>query len=67
MAGAFSILRFGDQELPDVVYLEHLTGASYLDKRDEVERYLDIMELLCLQAEPPARTVELLERILEEL
>jgi transcriptional regulator with XRE-family HTH domain len=67
MAGAFSILRFGDQELPDVVYLEHLTGASYLDKRDEVERYLDIMELLCLQAEPPARTVELLQGILEEL
>ena len=67
MAGAFSILRFGDRELPDVVYLEHLTGASYLDKRDEVERYLDIMELLCLQAEPPARTVELLQGILEEL
>ena len=67
MAGSFSILRFGDQELPDVVYLEHLTGASYLDKRDEVERYLDIMELLCLQAEPPARTVELLQGILEEL
>jgi transcriptional regulator with XRE-family HTH domain len=67
MAGAFSILRFGDQELPDVVYLEHLTGASYLEKRDEVERYLDIMEFLCLQAEPPARTVELLEAILEEL
>jgi hypothetical protein len=67
MAGAFSVLRFGDQELPDVVYLEHLTGASYLEKRDEVERYLDIMEFLCLQAEPPARTVELLEAILEEL
>jgi transcriptional regulator with XRE-family HTH domain len=67
MAGAFSVLRFGDRELPDVVYLEHLTGASYLDKRDEVERYLDIMELLCLQAEPPARTAELLQGILEEL
>ena len=67
MAGSFSILRFGDQELPDVVYLEHLTGASYLEKRDEVERYLDIMEILCVEAEPPDRTVELLERILEEL
>ena len=67
MVGSFSILRFGDQELPDVVYLEHLTGASYLEKRDEVERYLDIMEILCVEAEPPDRTVELLERILEEL
>jgi transcriptional regulator with XRE-family HTH domain len=67
MAGSFSILRFGDQELPDVVYLEHLTGASYLEKRDEVERYLDIMEILCVEAEPPDRTVELLQRVLEEL
>jgi hypothetical protein len=67
MAGAFTILRFGDRELPDVVYLEHLTGASYLDRRDEVERYLDIIEILCVEAEPPDRTVELLQRILEEL
>ena len=67
MAASFSILRFGDQELPDVVYLEHLTGASYLEKRDEVERYLDIMEILCVEAEPPDRTVELLQAILAEL
>jgi Domain of unknown function (DUF5753)/Helix-turn-helix domain len=67
MQGSFSILRFADRELPDVVYLEHLTNAVYLDKRDEVERYLDVMELLCVQSEPPARTVELLERILDEL
>ena len=67
MASAFSILRFADRELPDVVYLEHLTNAVYLDRRNEVERYLDAMELLCVDSEPPARTVELLERILHEL
>jgi transcriptional regulator with XRE-family HTH domain len=67
MAGAFSILRFADRELPDVVYLEHLTNAVYLAKRDEVERYLDVMELLCVASEPPARTVELLTKILDEL
>ena len=67
MLGAFSILRFADRELPDVVYLEHLTNAVYLDKRDEVERYLDVMELLCVQSEPPARTVALLERTLDQL
>ena len=53
--------------VPDVVYLEHLTNAVYLDKREEVERYLDVMELLCVASEPPARTVELLTRILDEL
>jgi transcriptional regulator with XRE-family HTH domain len=67
MVGAFSILRFADRELPDVVYLEHLTNAVYLDKREEVERYLDVMELLCVASEPPARTVELLTRILDEI
>jgi hypothetical protein len=67
MVGSFSVLRFPDQELPDVVYLEHLTSALYLNKRDEVERYLEVMELLCLNSEPPAKTVELLERIQSEL
>jgi hypothetical protein len=66
MQGSFSILRFPDRELPDVVYLEHLTNAVYLDKRDEVERYLDVMEFLCVQSEPPARTVELLEKLLDQ-
>ena len=67
MVSAFSILRFADRELPDVVYLEHLTNAVYLDKRDEVESYLDVMELLCVDSEPPAKTVELLTKILDEL
>ena len=67
MPGAFSILRFADPELPDVVYLEHLTNAVYRDKRDEVERYLDVMESLCDDSEHPGRTVELLERILDEV
>jgi hypothetical protein len=67
MVSAFSILRFADQELPDIVYLEHLTNAAYLDKRDEVERYLDVMESLCVASEPPAKTVELLGKLLNEL
>jgi hypothetical protein len=41
--------------------------ALYLDKRDEVERYLDVMELLCVDSEPPAKTVDLLTKILKKL
>jgi transcriptional regulator with XRE-family HTH domain len=67
MVGAFTLLRFAERELPDLVYLEHLTSALYLDKRDEVERYLKVMESICLESEPPARTVELLHTILDEL
>jgi hypothetical protein len=67
MVGAFSVLRFADQELPDVVYVEHLNNATYLDRREEVERYLDVMESLCVAAEPPSRTAEFLDRILDSL
>lgn len=66
MVGSFSVLRFPDQELPDVVYLEHLTSASYLNKPDEVDRYLHVMESICVRAAPPERTVELLDQMLDE-
>jgi Domain of unknown function (DUF5753)/Helix-turn-helix domain len=67
MVGAFSVLRFADQELPDVVYVEHLTNAAYLDRRDEVEQYLDVMEQLCVGAEPPDKTVAFLDKLLSKL
>ncbi|HVD16042.1 MAG TPA: helix-turn-helix transcriptional regulator [Actinomycetota bacterium] len=66
MIGAFSILRFPEPELPDVVYLEHLTNALYLDKREEVEEYLHVIETIALRAARPDRTVEILARILKE-
>ena len=37
--GPFSILRFAEPDLPDVVYLEQLTSALYLDKREDVDHY----------------------------
>jgi Domain of unknown function (DUF5753)/Helix-turn-helix domain len=67
MVGAFSVLRFVGQELPDVIYLEHLTNAAYLDKRDEVEKYLDVMETICVSSEPPANTAAFLDKLLNEL
>jgi transcriptional regulator with XRE-family HTH domain len=67
MVGSFSILRFGDQELPDLVYLEHLASASYLSKSEEVDRYLHVMESICVRAAPPDRTAELLATMLKEL
>jgi transcriptional regulator with XRE-family HTH domain len=67
MGSAFSILRFPDQELPDVVYLEHLTNALYLNKPDEVDQYLHVMEGICVRAAAPDQSVELLERLLAEL
>ncbi|MEH0974414.1 helix-turn-helix transcriptional regulator [Micromonospora sp. CPCC 205546] len=65
--GAFTILRFGDRELPDIVYIEQLTSALYLDKRDDLDYYAVAMERLCVEAEPPERTPEILGGILDEL
>jgi transcriptional regulator with XRE-family HTH domain len=67
MGGAFTVLRFPDQELPDVIYVEHLTSALYLSKRDDVDRYLHVMESICVRAAAPDQTVELLNQLLDEL
>ena len=64
--GAFSILRFPDQELPDIVYVEQLSSALYLDKRDDVELYVDAMERLCVEADQPERAPDTLRRILKD-
>jgi transcriptional regulator with XRE-family HTH domain len=65
-AGAFTILRFPEADLPDVVYLEQLTSALYLDKLDDVEKYLEAMERLCIESDTPDETVESLSKILQE-
>jgi DNA-binding XRE family transcriptional regulator len=67
MVGSFAVLRFADQELPDIVYLEHLTSALYLNKPDEVDQYLHVMEGICVRAAAPDQTVELLDQLLAEL
>ena len=55
--GPFSILRFAERDLPDVVYLEQLTSALYLDKREDVDHYLAVMERLCASTPSPRRLV----------
>jgi hypothetical protein len=65
--GPFSILRFAERDLPDVVYLEQLTSALYLDKREDVDHYHMVMERLCIDAEPAPDIGETLTRILRDL
>lgn len=61
--GPFSILRFAEPDLPDIVYLEQLTSALYLDKRSDVEHYALVMDRLCAHIEPPDRTAAILDTI----
>jgi hypothetical protein len=65
--GPFAILRFPEAELPDVVYVEQLTSAIYLDKRDDVDHYAIAMERVCIDAEPPSHTPDILEKLLNEV
>jgi hypothetical protein len=65
--GPFTILRFPEANLPDIVYLEQLTSALYLDKRPDVDRYQAVMDQLSVTAEPPDDTPRLLAKLLENL
>jgi hypothetical protein len=67
MGGPFTILRFSEPDLRDAVYIEQLTSALYLDKPAEVDSYLEVMEQLCLQAEPAAKTPDILQAALDNL
>lgn len=66
LGGPFTILRFAEPDLRDVVYIEQLTSALYLDKPTEVDSYLEVMEQLCLQAEAVASTQDVLNAVLED-
>jgi transcriptional regulator with XRE-family HTH domain len=65
--GPFSLLRFPQPDLPDVVYLEQLTSALYLDRRADVDSYHAVLERLCLQAAPATDTVMMLKEIRAKL
>jgi len=64
--GPFSILRFPERELPDVVYMEQLTSALYLDKPADSDHYMEVMDRLSVQAEEPRATRRFLERLLSD-
>ncbi|MDO0924473.1 helix-turn-helix transcriptional regulator [Streptomyces sp. TG1A-8] len=66
-AGAFHLFRFRARELPDIVYLNSLVGAVYLDKADDVVRYREAMDRLGAQAASAKKTEALLGAIRKEL
>ncbi|MGH3511581.1 MAG: helix-turn-helix domain-containing protein [Pseudonocardiaceae bacterium] len=66
VGGPFTMLRFSEPDLPDLVYLEQLTSALYLDKSEDVQHYLVVMDRLCVQAKSPTETVRFLTSTLKE-
>lgn len=65
--GAFTVLRFADEDLPTIVYIEHLRGALYLDRPDEIEAYSRVLDVLSVDAETPVDSRELLKKVLADL
>jgi uncharacterized protein DUF5753/helix-turn-helix protein len=64
--GSFTVLRFGEPDLPDVVYLEQLTSALYLDRRAHVDHYMEVMNRLSADALTPAETASFLGEVIRE-
>jgi hypothetical protein len=61
--GSFTVLRFAEPQVPDIVYIEQLTSALYLDSREDVDHYLEVMNELSTEALSPARSAALLAEI----
>jgi transcriptional regulator with XRE-family HTH domain len=64
--GPITLLRFLEPDLPDIVYLEQLTSSLYLEKREDIDHYMSVMDRLCAEAEPPRESACFLERLISE-
>ncbi|WP_063052659.1 helix-turn-helix domain-containing protein [Nocardia arthritidis] len=62
--GPFSILRFPEPELADIVYTEQLTSSLYFDKQRDVELYMSVMNRISVEALSPAESVGFLRELL---
>ena len=65
--GPFTMLQFAEDDLPDIVYLEQLTSAVYLDKPGEVRRYRTAMDRVAAAAATPADSRALLTALAQQL
>jgi hypothetical protein len=65
--GSFSILSFATDDLPDVVYIEQLTSAMYLDKRADVDRYAAAMDQIRASSYTPDETSDLIRTMLTDM
>ncbi|MBV2354651.1 helix-turn-helix domain-containing protein [Streptomyces sp. J2-1] len=65
-SGAFTLLSFPESDLSDVVYMEQLTSALYLDKREDVAQYELALKELQQDSPGPEESRELIHRIAQQ-
>lgn len=64
-SGAFTLLSFSESDLTDVVYLEQLTSALYLDKHEDVAQYEKALKELQQDSPGPDESRDLLRGLLQ--
>lgn len=64
-SGAFTVLSFPESDLTDVVYLEQLTSALYLDKGEDIAQYERAIKQLQDDSPSPAESRDLLRGLLQ--
>ncbi|MCI3271141.1 helix-turn-helix transcriptional regulator [Streptomyces cylindrosporus] len=62
----FTLFRFAEPELPDMVFTEYLTGALYLDSRTEVSAHLEVLDHMTARAASAQRTKKILREYRED-
>ncbi len=60
------MLHFAESDLSDIVYLEQLTTAQYLEKPDMVGKYQAVLERLRVEAATPEDSRKRLQAILND-
>ncbi|MGQ4516709.1 Scr1 family TA system antitoxin-like transcriptional regulator [Streptomyces sp. DW26H14] len=63
----FVLFRFDVPEIPDMVYIEYLTGALYLDEENEVSEHMEAMDRMVAIAESAKATKQLLADFRKDL
>jgi transcriptional regulator with XRE-family HTH domain len=66
MDGTFAILDFPEAEDPNVVFAENATGGLFLEKSDELTKYVFIFDQIRATALPPEESHAMIAKLAEE-
>jgi hypothetical protein len=66
MDGTFAILEFPEPGDPDVVYAENATGGLFLEKTEELQKYVFIFDHIRAAAIRPEESVALIAKLAKE-
>jgi len=65
--GYFALLEFEESpDLSPVLFVEGLTGNQYLDRKDDIPRYRETTDYLCVRASSPTDPISLITEDREE-